>query len=1048
MIFGKTLLAVTITINVAVAQNLSHPLMAARADAFSYPRVLRNAADTVDVLAVMVQFQIDGDTRTTGNGQFDLSTPADLGLDSPPHNRRYFEDHLTFLANYYRRVSKNKTVIRATIVDSVFTLADQMPRYSPPKSGPNTVVGDLARDTWRKVDSSGRVPDFSRYECFVVFHAGVGRDVDLAATIGFDPTPLDIPSLYLGLNAFKSFYGQTYEGILVRNNFRITNTIIMPETETREIPATNVILRLGINGLLCASVGNFLGLPDLFNTNDGRSGIGRFGLMDGQSIFSFAGAFPPEPSAWEKYWLGWIQPIVVSSGERLLELPAASLADSIYRIPVSASEYFLVENRNRDWARNGQRVTISYNNTISQRSYQRDTVGFNAFNLTDIRGNIIDVDDFDWSLPGGVGATTNEFFDGGILIWHIDETVIAQGLPTNGVNANPNRRGVDLEEADGSQDIGQSYGQLEPGSGSEEGTALDFWFQGNIAPVYRNEFSATSYPNNASNGGANSHFAIRDISRRGARMTARVSVGDNITMLTGFPKHVPMKLSNPTLSVGNLGTPASLSIVVATTRDVPVRPNRNSNTTLGLTGELYAWRIDGAPVLRNELFARAGGPVPLPGAPFVGAPVIADFNSAGPLDVIIADANSSGGTLRAYQSSPNTLDSLALELFTQPLSKRPTTSPLITDSILALGASRATVYVFSRNGNLRDSISVPGDTSDVVGIVSVDNAQAIAFTTAAGRFSTNALGIVPPAAGLVAASFNGAVTPMAGEIGGKLTIVVAASDGKVFAPGIQASLNDIRAPIKRPMALADVDGDGNRDIIVFAQNKIHAFNYAGALLDNFPKQIPSTNSITSNPVVADVDGDGDVDIVAVSEDGLVTAYDKSGQMTRGFPLQAGIGNQSVAAFAVRDTVMLAVASSEDGAVAAWRTGVARGVPTIPWGQYQRDAQHTGLAIEPLTGTPLSSAFFPKDRAYNWPNPVTDGKTFIRYFVKENASVKIKIFDLAGDVVTEMSAPGVGGVDNEVEWNVGAVQSGIYLARIEASSGAKSETAIVKVAVVK
>jgi hypothetical protein len=48
----------------------------------------------------------------------------------------------------------------------------------------------------------------------------------------------------------------------------------------------------------------------------------------------------------------------------------------------------------------------------------------------------------------------------------------------------------------------------------------------------------------------------------------------------------------------------------------------------------------------------------------------------------------------------------------------------------------------------------------------------------------------------------------------------------------------------------------------------------------------------------------------------------------------------------------------------------------------------------------------------------------------------------------MSAPGIGGVDNEVEWNVGGVQSGVYLARIEATSGGKSETAIVKVAVVK
>ena len=119
-----------------------------------------------------------------------------------------------------------------------------------------------------------------------------------------------------------------------------------------------------------------------------------------------------------------------------------------------------------------------------------------------------------------------------------------------------------------------------------------------------------------------------------------------------------------------------------------------------------------------------------------------------------------------------------------------------------------------------------------------------------------------------------------------------------------------------------------------------------------------------------------------------------------------------------------------------------------WPMFRHDAQHTGLATEPLTGTPISADFFPKDRAYNWPNPVYDGKTYIRYFIKESANVKIKILDLAGDLVTEFAAPGIGGVDNEVEWNVSGVQSGVYLARIEANSGGNSAIAVVKVAVVK
>src|SRR3990172_6286645 len=57
-----------------------------------------------------------------------------------------------------------------------------------------------------------------------------------------------------------------------------------------------------------------LGEPDLFDTKTGRTAIGRFGLMDGQAIFSFSGLFPPEPSAWEKIFLGWTSPITVAAG--------------------------------------------------------------------------------------------------------------------------------------------------------------------------------------------------------------------------------------------------------------------------------------------------------------------------------------------------------------------------------------------------------------------------------------------------------------------------------------------------------------------------------------------------------------------------------------------------------------------------------------------------------------------------------------------------------------------------------------------------------------
>jgi len=1026
----------------------------------------------------MVQFQPDNDGKTSGTGQFVIAPTPDSTLDAPPRDRQYFRDHLMFLENYYRKVSRGKVIVQTTLVDSVFTLPTVMATYSPPKNGSNIAVANLARDTWGKVDSSGLVPDFSRYQCFVVFHAGVGRDIDLVGTLGYDPTPLDIPSLYFGLKAFQGYYGPDFRGIPVNGGtYYIANSTIVPETETRSIPGLtgDVTLELTINGLLCASFGNFLGLPDLFDTKTGRSGIGRFGLMDGQAIFSFAGTFPPEPSAWEKYWLGWIEPIDLPPGTTALSLPAIgfgvadpSRRDTVYRVPIGGAEYYLLENRNRDPLRNGQTVTSRYRGAIRQQVFPRDTAGFFAFDISALAGVVMDVEDFDWSLPGGVDDK-GVFYDGGVLIWHVDEAVINENLASNSVNADLKRRGVDVEEADGSQDIGQQYGTFSAGSGSEEGTALDFWYEGNASPVNKNIFSPTSFPDSRSNSGASSHVTIRNFSTRSPRMAATVVRGDgDVRPLPGFPKQTGETLPPHALAVANLRPGPDEDVLVTTTGKLsyqsgsaPARP--------GLPGsKLFAWKSDGLAVLpglpASGLFAASGDT----GLRWIGPAASMDVNRDGVPDVIISGAYAGSGArgrVQAFSTQNLAGDSLADVRFSTPLVGFLTTGVAAGDSLLAVGGGSGKSYLLRFNGEAADSVtSFLDPAQDVVG-VSWPGGNTFAATGGNGSVvvSTRTGGGAP--AGPVHAKTFGkpiAGPPVAGVFlsqAGTLTdgIVFATRDGSVIrsdttllsnVPGFPAATGD---SIAGPPALADVDGDGRRDIVVFTGSRIVVFNDAGANLSNFPIASPSSSPFASAPVVGDVDGDGLVDVVGVTADGLVVAYNRDGRMAKGFPLQAGRGSQSAAVFFRGDSVCLAVASSEDGSVSAWVTGkaaVPRSASLYPWPQYQRDARHSGLDVSALSGVPVSSQFFPKERAYNWPNPVRGGTTFIRYFVKENSDVRIRIFDLAGDLVAELSGSGIGGVDNEVPWDISGVQSGIYFAHIEANGPAGSGVAIVKIAVVK
>ncbi len=92
---------------------------------------------------------------------------------------------------------------------------------------------------------------------------------------------------------------------------------------------------------------------------------------------------------------------------------------------------------------------------------------------------------------------------------------------------------------------------------------------------------------------------------------------------------------------------------------------------------------------------------------------------------------------------------------------------------------------------------------------------------------------------------------------------------------------------------------------------------------------------------------------------------------------------------------------------------------------------------------------PKKKAYCYPNPVKDNETKIRYYLSEPATVKIKIFDLAGDQVAHLEGAGIPFADNEAVWNVRHVQSGVYFAKIEAKSASgKRVTRTVKIAVTK
>jgi len=106
-------------------------------------------------------------------------------------------------------------------------------------------------------------------------------------------------------------------------------------------------------GTFAHEFGHDLGLLDLYDTDYSSEGIGVWCLMSfGSWLGSPAGSCPSHPSGWSKAQLGWITPTQISpSGMPDVQVKQieTNQAQSLYRLTVTSSEYFLFENRQNTW---------------------------------------------------------------------------------------------------------------------------------------------------------------------------------------------------------------------------------------------------------------------------------------------------------------------------------------------------------------------------------------------------------------------------------------------------------------------------------------------------------------------------------------------------------------------------------------------------------------------------------------------------------------------------------------------------------------------------
>lgn len=208
-------------------------------------------------------------------------------------------------------------------------------------------------------------------------------------------------------------------------------------------------------GVWCHEFGHELYLPDFYDTDQSSEGVGNWAVM-AAGAWGNNGETPVYFSAFSRIWLGWDEATLVDDDISNLVIEPVSEGGEIYKLPIpgnssNSKEYFLLENR-------------------QQTRY-------------------------DTYLPGE-----------GLLIWHIDEEVMDSKWDSNTVNNDEEHKGMDLEEADGDDDLDYGVNRGDDGD-----------------PYRSGSFSKDTYPNSLAYNESESGWKIENIEVDGDNIIVDIS---------------------------------------------------------------------------------------------------------------------------------------------------------------------------------------------------------------------------------------------------------------------------------------------------------------------------------------------------------------------------------------------------------------------------------------------------------------------------------------------------------------------------------------------
>lgn len=1045
------------------------------------------------VLRYNFQYETTDDPNTTGRGVMDLrpiaSLPDDQIIDSlghfvdpPPHDSAYFHQHLAALNRYWEQVSEGKVHLTWDIFppgrDSVYTLPDKMSAYGRCES--SEVVEGLVKyatdclrlvDTVHQVDPGHPDIDFSQYGAIFLFHAGSDGQND----IGFPATCSD---LYTGFVRFGVRYDSAsgqyideapYVDRTPTDSLRIPNALMMPETAMQDGRIT------ALNAVLAHEFGHQLGLPDIYSTATFFTQLGDFALMDdngfgtsvdlgfpGGNVF---GLLPIYPMAWSRAFLGFVDVQDFRADTSDVRLVAAELYQNpglkVARIPISETEYYLVENRIPDTDGKATRPRFDKATSVVMGPYWASAT------------DTVFTGEYDFLMPGDP--------TGGMLILHVDEAVAALDYDGNGLNNFANnhlqwwvpsqkRKFIEIIEGDGIVNFGGNY---RAGYGSAD-------------DLYRDDrnhaFTPNTNPPSIDNSGNNTHIRLTDIRRdtlTGVSSTVRL---DSVMFfdlevdrkVPGFPVRAgrPQPSLTPTLGLppvaDDLDNDGSPEIIAVAGKVLSVATSSGEDFMGGIstcdTCSVYYDTATSSINTGSDKNPAALYPVPvfvIAPEPITAGPVTGKLNAAlTEKNVAIGySINADSGRFVTYRPTDLNVDGRAdqagvsIKTLGWPIS-------LSFGDVLWCLTDSGTCYRMDNIG-ITPSKTFQLDSAAYYGtcrlgrrlVVMTGDDESTTFYVLRDTIDSYTL----PGnytLGPIAADMNHDSQPevVAFSAGGEAVFLTVDTSSTTPAFEVLAEAATGLELTTDPSA-GDVDNDGRPEVFVGGRGHVYAFNGSLVLKTDFPLEVDDRypdSVMIAPPLLANIGGDNYAEAIFPGEVGNFYAFGP--EEMYGFPLSSGeqkyLLSASPAVLFTDDEGGKLGYLGGDGWFYAWQVDLD--TTRLYWSMGGSDPSGShALSSDLLADQPSFSTGFDESKYYNYPNPAREGITRIRYYLGEEANaVTLKIYDLSGQEIAQLTGTTAGGADNEVVWDCSGVTTGVYRCIINVEFPNESTTAHTDIAVIR